>query len=61
RKAGIELFEANASGLLNEHQPRRPGWFGAIFARALVLSGLRRSSAGGFGGIVPVPSEGGVG
>lgn len=61
RRAGIALLEAGAGGGLSEHVPQRPDWFGALFARAMVAAGLRRSSAGGFGGAIPVPSEGGYG
>jgi hypothetical protein len=39
----------------------RPPHFRSLLERALVLSGLRRSSAGGFGGITPDPGEGGSG
>jgi hypothetical protein len=36
---------------------RRPSNFRQAWYRTLVLLGLRRSSAGGFGGIVPEPSQ----
>lgn len=36
-----------------------PSGFRSIFRRAAVLMGLRRSAAGGFGGMIPVPSQGG--
>jgi hypothetical protein len=36
-----------------------PSHFRSIFYRALVLLGLRRNSAGGFGALVPEPSSGG--
>ena len=35
---------------------RRPSSFRSLFYRALTLAGLRRNSAGGFGGIIPRPS-----
>ena len=38
---------------------RRPNSFRSLFYRALALAGLRRNSAGGFGGIIPQPSSGG--
>ncbi|HEY9421285.1 MAG TPA: hypothetical protein VIW92_07725, partial [Thermoanaerobaculia bacterium] len=38
---------------------RRPSSFRSLFYRALALAGLRRNSAGGFGGIIPQPSSGG--
>ncbi|MEM7627483.1 MAG: hypothetical protein AAF333_17945 [Planctomycetota bacterium] len=40
---------------------RRPLGFRWLCRRALVTLGLRRNSAGGFGGVVPQPSEGGGG
>lgn len=61
QRAGIELWEADNQGSLSEHRPIRPSSFGTLFARALVLAGLQRSSAGGFGGYVPEPSQGGHG
>ncbi|HEX6902466.1 MAG TPA: hypothetical protein VF789_22290 [Thermoanaerobaculia bacterium] len=38
---------------------RRPSSFRSLFYRALTLAGLRRNSAGGFGGIIPQPSSSG--
>lgn len=38
---------------------RRPSRFRQVWARALVMAGLRRNAAGGFGGIVPDPSSSG--
>ncbi len=38
---------------------RRPSSFRSLFYRALTLVGLRRNSAGGFGGIIPQPSSSG--
>jgi hypothetical protein len=37
----------------------RPSSFRAMWYAFMVTMGLRRSSAGGFGGVIPVPSEGG--
>jgi hypothetical protein len=39
----------------------RPSGFKAAWYRALVVLGLKRSSAGGFGSVVPTPSQGGGG
>jgi hypothetical protein len=36
-----------------------PAGFRSLFRRAAVLMGLRRSAAGGFGGMIPLPSQGG--
>lgn len=38
---------------------KRPRRYHSIFHRFFVLLGLRRNSAGGFGGVVPVPSQSG--
>ena len=37
----------------------RPSRYKSLFHRLFVLAGLRRSSAGGFGGLVPEPSQSG--
>lgn len=37
----------------------RPGGFRSLFYRAMAIAGLKRNSAGGFGGIIPQPSSGG--
>jgi hypothetical protein len=39
----------------------RPSRYKSIFHRLFVLAGLRRNSAGGFGAVVPEPSQGGGG
>lgn len=44
-----------------EMQVRRPPWYRAAWRRALARAKLRPSAAGGFGGVVPEPSEGGSG
>lgn len=36
----------------------RPGHFRSLLYRAFALAGLRRNSAGGFGGIIPEPGSG---
>lgn len=57
-RADISLMAIDSTGTFTEHKPRVPSHFGNLFARSLVLMGLRRSSAGGFGAVVPDPSEG---
>ena len=45
-----------------ERQPLdvpRPRWFRSLRERLMVMWGLHRSSAGGFGGYIPEPSKGG--
>jgi hypothetical protein len=59
KKAGIQLLHLNLEGLLTPHVPKKPSWFGSLLARFWVMLGLRRSSAGGFGALVPEPSSNG--
>lgn len=57
---GIQIF---ATHLETHHteaiEIAKPSMFRSLFYRAFVLAGLRRNSAGGFGGIIPQPSSGG--
>jgi hypothetical protein len=59
REAGIELYVQDPDGTEAPRplQVDRPSAFRSLFYRALTLAGLRRSSAGGFGSIIPVPSS----
>jgi hypothetical protein len=61
KQSGIELLALNTAGRLIPHTPVRPSWFGSLVARVSVLAGLRRSSAGGFGALVPEVNRGGSG
>ena len=59
QEAGIQIL---LGALQRDASPEpirvsRPGQFRALWYRALVLAGLRRNSAGGFGAVVPVPSQ----
>jgi hypothetical protein len=60
QEGGIEIYgtELN-SGHTDRIDIPRPSRFRSIFYRAFALMGLRRNSAGGFGGIIPQPSSGG--
>jgi len=60
QKAGLELRALDlASGLGPEvHTVTEPSRFGRAWYRVLALLGLRRSSVGGFGGLIPHPSSG---
>lgn len=51
----------NASSLPTALRVTRPMAYRGFWQRWLVAFGLRRSSAGGFGGVVPQPSSGGHG
>jgi hypothetical protein len=61
RDAGLRVFlkhgaPDNPPALITV---KRPGGFRSLFHRFAILSGLRRSSAGGFGSVVPQPSPSG--
>jgi hypothetical protein len=64
QQAGIQIL---ACGINDTNQPapitvNRPSNFRALWYLALVLAGFRRNSAGGFGGVIPMPaSSGGFG
>lgn len=60
QQAGLHLSEY-ADAVRRLLTPQRPRAFRSLLARMLVMAGLRRSSGGGFGAIVPVPSQGGHG
>jgi hypothetical protein len=59
QEAGLEILAADARSELPPDPIRvsRPGHFRRLWYRALVVAGLRRNSAGGFGGVVPEPSQ----
>lgn len=59
QKQGIEILSVHAGGA---EPPARivvktPSRFGALAYRALAILGLKRSSAGGFGSVIPVPTQ----
>lgn len=63
QEAGLEILALDLAG---ETTPApiavaKPSRFRAFGYRALVALGLRKNSAGGFGGLVPSPSSGGGG
>ncbi len=60
QEAGIAILSCAVS----DDQPspiqiQKPNNFRALWYRAMVLAGLRRNSAGGFGAVVPEPSSSG--
>ncbi len=63
QQAGVEISSLDpATG--GSPQPltiQKPSRFRALWHRALTIARLRRNSAGGFGMIIPLPSEGGGG
>ncbi len=60
QEGGLQLERLQLDHPMPEpfHIPR-PSWYGAMFQRVLCQIGLRRWSAGGFGGWVPHSSAGG--
>jgi len=61
QQAGIAIFRQAADMDFPPHpaQIQQPSRFRSTMYRALAMAGLRRSSAGGFGSIVPIPGQGG--
>lgn len=59
QEAGLGILTADVQSTVPPDPIRvsRPGQFRMLWYRALVLAGLRRNSAGGFGGVVPEPSQ----
>ncbi len=61
QEAGIQILacDVNSQAQPTPLRVQRPNNFRALWYQALVLAGLRRNSAGGFGAVVPQPSSGG--
>ena len=59
RKGGLPIFASAPGAALAPVEPTEPPRFRSLLRRALVIAGLRRNSAGGFGAIVPIPQQGG--
>lgn len=56
QESGLQIWGRDVDGQNAELiQIHKPSFFRSIFYRAIVLLGLRRNSAGGFGGIIPQP------
>jgi hypothetical protein len=60
QEGGVEIYVQDPDGNMSPRpvQVEKPSAFRSLFYRALTLSGLRRSSAGGFGSVIPIPSSG---
>ncbi|MCA9608830.1 MAG: hypothetical protein KC619_24670 [Myxococcales bacterium] len=59
RRGGLPLLHAVAGQPLAPVEVAEPPSYRSLLRRASVLLGLRRSAGGGFGALVPVPSQGG--
>ncbi len=58
--AGLELTGAiPTSKEIWPVKPVKPAWYRSVFYALMVVAGLRRNAAGGFGAIVPEPSASG--
>ena len=62
QEAGIRILAVGPG----ETSPRpftakKPSWYRRVWYRAIVVAGLRRNNAGGFGGVIPKASGGGYG
>ena len=55
----ILLYAIDAGAPPQRIDVPKPSWFGHVWHNVLVRAGLRRNAMGGFGGFLPVPSEGG--
>jgi len=61
QEAGIQILSSGVSddSAPEPYQVQKPYNFRALWYRAMVLAGLRRNSAGGFGAVIPMPSSSG--
>jgi hypothetical protein len=59
QEGGVEIYDQDPDGNMSPRpiQVAKPSAFRSLFYRTLTLAGLRRSSAGGFGSTIPVPSQ----
>ena len=57
---GIEIYECDGGYIKFTTIPKKP-WFEAFFFRIQTIIGLRKHTAGGFGGIIPDETSGGLG
>jgi len=59
QEGGVEVYIQDPDGNMSPRpvQVAKPSAFRSLFYRALTLAGLRRNSAGGFGSVIPVPSQ----
>jgi hypothetical protein len=63
QKAGVRIRGLNVKGTRGAEDivVKEPSMFRRAWYRATVLAGFRRNAAGGFGGVIPLPSAGGMG
>lgn len=59
QEAGLHIY-ITTPGTLTDPQPvtiTKPSYFGSLWYRFLCVTGLRRNSTGGFGDVIPHPSQ----
>jgi hypothetical protein len=63
QKAGIRIRGLNVKTSRGPEDitVKEPSMFRKAWYRVRALAGFRRNAAGGFGGVIPVPSAGGMG
>lgn len=57
QKEGIDIFLCNDSSAMKKVNVKKPPQYKGLFYRIMVISGLTRNAAGGFGGMVPEPQD----
>ncbi|MFG0292538.1 MAG: hypothetical protein ACF8MJ_05230 [Phycisphaerales bacterium JB050] len=59
--SGIRISRAalDAPGRFDQYTVLKPGLYKSLFYRTITRIGLKRHSAGGFGALIPEPTEGG--
>lgn len=57
QQQGLPIWRSSDGAPLAEMHVDEPSAFRSLWRRAAVIAGLRRNAAGGFGAMVPVPSE----
>jgi len=55
QKEGIDIYLCNDSSAMMKVNVKKPSQYKGLFYRIMVISGLTRNAAGGFGGMVPEP------
>ena len=57
QQAGLGITLAHPNGSLTELEVVKPSFFRSVFYRARTMLGLTRNAAGGFGGMIPEPTQ----
>ncbi|MGL6198146.1 MAG: hypothetical protein ACRC3H_04345 [Lachnospiraceae bacterium] len=57
QKKNIPIYSCNGSKPWKKLRISKPAWWRRYFQRFKVIFGLKRNAAGGFGGLIPDPSD----